>query len=300
MPSLSNVRLGKPAPVAPVGDDWHAPRISTAPQDIALQDAASFDVYRRLRADIVNCLLQPGERLRFETLRARYQAGVGTLREALSHLVSEGLVRTEAGRGFRVAPVSLADMLDIAHWRVEFEVRALTLSVQHGDDAWEAEVVSAYHLLSKLALPAVDADLSTWEQWALRHRRFHDALGAACGSPWLLHFRSVLFEQAQRYRRLTALHGPRVRRKEEEHRALMEAAIARDAPHLAALAEQHIRRTVEAALKHVPGLQSSGPHSPGLQSPSLIEAARLISPSRPASRRTMRSNSAPKTSPGSR
>jgi GntR family transcriptional regulator, carbon starvation induced regulator len=92
---------------------------STAPQDIALQDAASFNIYRLLRADIVNCRLEPGERLRFDVLRARYDVGVGTLREALSHLVSEGLVRTEAGRGFQVAPVSLADMLDVAEWRVD-------------------------------------------------------------------------------------------------------------------------------------------------------------------------------------
>jgi GntR family carbon starvation induced transcriptional regulator len=231
-----------------------APQVSTAPQDVALQDAASFDVYRRLRSDIVDCRLQPDERLRFEVLRSRYDAGVGTLREALSHLVSDGLVRMEAGRGFRVAPVSLPDMLDIAEWRVEFEVRAITRSIQLGDDAWEAEIVTAYHLLAKCELPAVDAAPELWEQWTSRHRRFHDALAAACGSPWLLHFRSVLFEQARRYRRLTALHGPRLRRKEEEHRELMEAVLARDTSRAARLAEHHIRRTVDAALKHVPGL----------------------------------------------
>ena len=41
---------------------------STAPQDIALQDAASFHIYRLLRADILNCRLEPGARLRFEVL----------------------------------------------------------------------------------------------------------------------------------------------------------------------------------------------------------------------------------------
>ena len=34
-------------------------------------------------------------------LRRRYGASVGTLREALSHLVSEGLARTATGRGWR-------------------------------------------------------------------------------------------------------------------------------------------------------------------------------------------------------
>jgi GntR family transcriptional regulator, carbon starvation induced regulator len=227
---------------------------STAPQDIALQDAASFNIYRMLRSDIVSCRLEPGERLRFDVLRKRYDVGVGTLREALSHLVSEGLVRTEAGRGFQVAPVSLADMLDVAEWRVEFEVRAVTQSIRLGDEQWEAEIVTAYHLLSKTDYPAVDAGTEVNDLWVARHRRFHDALGAACGSPWLIHFRSVLFEQARRYQRLVALHGPRTKHKDDDHRELMEAALARDTNRAASVVEQHIRRTVDIALKHVPGL----------------------------------------------
>ncbi len=227
---------------------------STAPQNIALQDTASFQIYRLLLADIVNCRLAPGERLRFEVLRERYKVGVGTLREALSHLVSEGLVRTEAGRGFQVAPVSITDMLDVAEWRVEFEVRAVTQSIRAGDDAWEAEIVTAYHLLSKTEVPAVDADAEVRDLWKSRHRRFHDAVGAACGSPWLLHFRSILFEQALRYQRLVALHGPRTRLKADDHREIMEAALARDVERAARAVEQHIRHTVDVALKHVPGL----------------------------------------------
>ena len=32
--------------------------------------------------------------------------------------------------------------------------------------------------------------------------RFHQALVAGCRSPWLLHFRAVVFDQAERYRSL--------------------------------------------------------------------------------------------------
>jgi GntR family transcriptional regulator, carbon starvation induced regulator len=227
---------------------------STAPQNIALQDAASFNIYRRLRADILNCRLEPGERLRFELLRKQYLVGVGTLREALSHLVSEGLVRTEAGRGFYVAPVSLTDMLDIAEWRVEFEVRAVTQSIQNGDEAWEAEIVTAHHLLSKTEVPSVDASAEVRDLWKTRHHRFHESLGAACGSPWLLHFRSILFDQALRYQRLVALHGAQKLHKKDDHREIMEAVLARDVKRASHAVEQHIRRTVDVVLRHVPGL----------------------------------------------
>jgi DNA-binding GntR family transcriptional regulator len=91
---------------------------TTAPQDVLREDAATFDVLRQMREDILCCVLKPDQRLRFGELRQRYDTSVGTLREALSHLVSEGLARTEAGRGFTVAPVSRADFLDLSELRV--------------------------------------------------------------------------------------------------------------------------------------------------------------------------------------
>ena len=144
-------------------------------------------------------------------------------------------------------------MLDIAEWRVEFEVRAVTQSIRLGDEAWEAEIVTAHHLLSKTAVPSVDADDEARDLWKARHHRFHEAVGAACGSPWLLHFRSLLFGQALRYQRLVALYGPPMPLKHDDHREIMEAVLARDEKRASHAVEQHIRRTVDGVLKHVPG-----------------------------------------------
>lgn len=235
--------------------DFARSKQSTAPQDVTQQGVASSDVFRRLRADLLNCHFLPGEKLLFELLRERYGAGMGKLREALSYLAAEGLVRTETGYGFRASPVSVADMLDIAEWRVEFETKAIRNAISNGDDAWEAEIVSSYHLMAKIQPTAANADEPGWEEWIRRHQRFHDALVAACRSPWLLHFRAVLFDQAQRYRRLSFLHNPRPRMKFEEHHGIMEAVLTRDAEQACLLVEQHIRHTVDTALKNVPGLK---------------------------------------------
>jgi DNA-binding GntR family transcriptional regulator len=217
---------------------------TTAPQNISGQSAASFDVYRQLRDEIVNCKLKPGERLRFDALRATYGAGVGTLREALSHLVSDGLVRTEAGRGFRVAPMSITDLTDITNWRVEFESRAFTLSIDLGDDAWEAEIVTAFHLLNRTNGPKFTDAPEVWSDYGARHKRFHDALTSACASPWLLYFRGVLFEQARRYQALAVFRQePLVYRGNEDHQELKDAALERDKKKAAEVIETHIRRT---------------------------------------------------------
>ena len=49
--------------------------------------------------------LKPGEKLRIEHLRDKYQFGASGIREALSRLISDGLVDSEAQRGFWVAQI---------------------------------------------------------------------------------------------------------------------------------------------------------------------------------------------------
>src|SRR4051794_22932709 len=113
--------------------------ITSAPSFSAVA-GPTFDVMRKMREDIVSGVFQPNERLKFEDLRDRYDSSVGTLREALLHLLSEGFVRSEANRGFTVAPVSLEDFTDITKLRIQFEVQALEEAIRHGDDQWEAEI----------------------------------------------------------------------------------------------------------------------------------------------------------------
>lgn len=218
--------------------------MTTAPQDIAREDAASFDVYRQLRVDIISCRLQPNEKLRFDALRNRYGAGVGTLREALSHLVSDGLVRIDTGRGFKVAPVSVEDLEDVTSWRIDFETRALQTSIENGDDNWEAEIITAYHLLSKVTVPRVDSAAEEIYEYGQKHMRFHNALVAACGSPWLLFFRSALQAQASRYQALSMTDRDNVvNRAVDEHKAIMDAAVARDGKRAVSLITHHIQQT---------------------------------------------------------
>ena len=81
---------------------------------------------------------------------------------------------------------------------------------------------------------------------------FHDALVATCTSPWSLHYRSELFDQARRYHWLTMIHARSRRRN--EHLDLRDAVLARDIDASCALIERHIRTTVEQAASEVPGL----------------------------------------------
>lgn len=121
-----------------------------SPTHVTEGGSISLDILVRLRTSILDGRYAPEQKLPFSELQDEYQAGVGTIREALSHLLSEGLVTMDTGKGFRVAPVSLEDLEDISENRVEIERRAIRSAIRNGDDKWEAGLLSAHHLLEKV------------------------------------------------------------------------------------------------------------------------------------------------------
>ena len=106
--------------------------------------------YPALKRDILRGVFAPGEKLLMSALKARYGLGVGPLREALSQLVAEHLVVAISQRGFRVAPMSLAELADIYDARAHLEAMILGLAIARGDDAWEAQIVASAHRLAKV------------------------------------------------------------------------------------------------------------------------------------------------------
>ncbi|HEU0222464.1 MAG TPA: GntR family transcriptional regulator, partial [Paracoccaceae bacterium] len=166
-------------------------------------ETRASDVLQRMRTDIISCVLKPGAKLRFETLRDMYAVSFSTLREALSRLVAEGLVVGEGQRGFIVAPVSLADLQDLTNVRVLVERECIGLAIAHGDDRWEADIIGTYHRMDRLQ-NRLGPNYYLSEDWAKLHGDFHFSLVAACGSPNLLGIRQKLFERAHRYRRMSS------------------------------------------------------------------------------------------------
>ena len=210
------------------------------------------DLLARLRTDIVKHTFAPETKLKFSDLTDRYGLGIGTIREALSQLVSEGFVTLEAGKGFRVAPVSRRDLAEVTEHYVGFEKRALLQSIAAVDDEWETRIVASFHSLSIIENLTGAERMRRHSDWVERHRQFHEALVAACSDRWLLRLRSLMFNQLDRYRFLSKMNRERnTTRKRTEHRAIMEATVARDAK-AAVLIEQHIRETSESIYGTLP------------------------------------------------
>jgi GntR family transcriptional regulator, carbon starvation induced regulator len=204
-------------------------------------------VYEQIRTDILECRLQPGERLRFDSLRKRYAVAVGPVREALMRLVPDGLVSLEEHKGFTVAEVSRDQLVEITATRRELEALAIRWSIDRGDDRWESDIVGRFHELAKRNMQGQAGELDN--EWERRHRAFHASLYAACGSIWLTRYCDQLRDQTERYRRIWFRHFRTTRDVLDEHRQIMDAAIRRDSDGATYLIKKHLSQTADALLK---------------------------------------------------
>jgi GntR family carbon starvation induced transcriptional regulator len=204
--------------------------------------------YGRLRREIIAVEIPPGSRLHTRQLCARYDMGLSPIREALSRLSSEGLVRQSDQRGFVVTQLTGADLDALTRTRCWLNEIGLRESIAHGDDAWEEQVIVSFHRLSRVPRFLDDARNPAWDA---AHQTFHVALVAACRSPWLTGYCQQLFDAFERYRNLSAFTATARPGHVDEHRAIMEAAAGRDAGKACHLLRQHYELSAELVRKHL-------------------------------------------------
>lgn len=199
-----------------------------------------------LRDAIVQAKFLPGEKLPIDHLCEAFEASSGAVREALSRLTAEGLVRAEPQKGFMVAPISRSDLIDLTEARVSIETHCLEQAITHGDVEWETRVLSARHRLNALVYARLDA--AGKEQWHGLHLQFHTALVSACPNQCWLHLRQMLFTQSERYRRLSVPVEKSDRSVEVEHNQIADATLARDVKGACKAMKQHLEKTTEILL----------------------------------------------------
>jgi DNA-binding GntR family transcriptional regulator len=169
---------------------------------------------------------------------------MGVVREALSRLVSQGLVEAEPQHGFRVVPISGEDLAHLTEARCAIEPLVLRDAIEHGDLAWEGDLLSAHHRLARTAQMEPGDPRRFTEDWAAAHAAFHEALLSGCPNPRLRALAGGLRESAELYRRWSVPLGHDDDRDiAHEHASLLRAALDREADEAAALLAEHMRRT---------------------------------------------------------
>ena len=203
--------------------------------------------YDKLRQDIISAAFEPGQKLRIQQLCVRYGLGLTAIREALNRLSRDGLVSQTDRRGFSVTPLSEAHLVELTKTRVWINEIALRESIAQGDQAWEEGLVLAYHRLSRVPRHVAGGNDPGYNpEWEKAHRVFHASLIAACGSRWVMGFCEQLFDAADCYRHLSRVSSlQRKEPRQDEHRLILNAALARDVDEAVRLMTRHVTKTAD-------------------------------------------------------
>jgi GntR family carbon starvation induced transcriptional regulator len=204
-----------------------------------------------IEAAIVRGQLRPGAKLRIAEIASEFGISPTPMREALSRLVSRGLVNAIGQRGFRVAAVSSEDLADITFTRVALETAALRRSVGVGDGKWEGGIVSALHQMKRIA--GRNNMLQNSPELDAVHKDFHASLIAACGSSRIVELASQLYDQASRYRSIMLASAISADDFVIEHEKLAEIVLSRSADAAADMLAEHLQRTYRDIYGPTPG-----------------------------------------------
>lgn len=205
--------------------------------------------YRKLRAEILDGQLGAGQKLKLEVLAKECEVGMSPLREALARLMGDLLVVSEGQRGFWVAPLPMDEIEDVSRVRAMLETEALSASIAKGGAAWERRVQETFQRLSEFeeTLPAAGEErpVGLLDAWEVRNHAFHAALVSGSGSPSLTRLCAQLYQQSERYRRVSRMVSRGRRDVHEEHVAIFRAAMDRQTLRACRLVEEHILRTAD-------------------------------------------------------
>jgi DNA-binding GntR family transcriptional regulator len=152
-------------------------------------------VLHELRAAILAGRIKPTEQLPEAALARAFGTGRSAIREALRHLVQEGLVVTEINRGARVRPVSTEDVIDVYRARTAIETAAVGAMLERPDGFDITALEQAQQRIRDAAPP--DASAPPSQELIAADIDFHRVMVSLAGSPRLSRAHEPLAAESQ-------------------------------------------------------------------------------------------------------
>lgn len=214
----------------------------------------SHVMYDRLQALIMSSDIAPGERLTVEALAREFDVSPTPIREALSRLEADGLVRKTHLRGFHAAP-----QLTEVEFEAMFEVRALLEPFAAGRTARLAttdQVAEIADLDRRMAQVARGVSEDSYREFALLDSRFHALIAEASGNPIVretfdrMHVHLHLFRLPKDWRIAD--------RALAEHRSIVSAIETRDEILATAAMQSHLAKSLARLKSHFAGHRQEG------------------------------------------
>lgn len=250
------------------------PEMKSAAMSVSQRDRA----YQYIRAQLVSGRLPPGTRLSHRALAKEIGMSFIPVREAVSQLVSEGLVAHEPKLGTFVMEISRQELAELYDLREALERHAVLKAAERITDMELDEMQRHNDELGAIVKQIRKSGQRSWDatsndRWMISDAGFHMTLLRAAGNRRAIKTVSDL-------RVMTHVFGHRdeVRRVEDleriydEHQQLIDALRRRDTDKATKVLVQHLREGCEIAMQNYDRwrLQEADSHAPALSHPDTL------------------------------
>lgn len=182
------------------------------------RQSLSAAVVERLREKILSGELREGQQLRQDVIAAEFQISRIPVREALSHLAAEGLIKIVANRGAIVSALSPEEIGELFETRAVLECYMLREAIPN---LREDDFTRADEILRQFEKSLEDEmEAKSWGHW---NWLFHSTLYAPSNRPVMMGFVKTLNHNCDRYTRLHLVFTRKLHLAGEAHRKLLQA-----------------------------------------------------------------------------
>lgn len=210
--------------------------------DISRTASAATIVFDALRKAIIEGELKDGEPLRQDEIARMFNTSRIPVREAISRLEEQGLVKSQRYKGAVVAGLSLEEATEVFDFRALVECEVIRRAVPKMSKDLLAEARAYCEDFAASPNPM---------DWGDLNRKFHGALYSACALPYHISVVDNAMDRIDRYLRAQLVMSDGMERANIEHLAILEACEMGDASRAAALTLDHIEGAKASLAAHM-------------------------------------------------
>ena len=211
-------------------------RLETAPragQRNAAQTNLAIQVFERIKQEIFDFQLLPGERFTENEMATRMQVSRTPVREALYRLEREGYLEVMFRSGWRVKPLDFSQLDELYDVRIVLELAAVRRLCEQSERAQLEELKTIW------LVPTAER-LEDAHQLAQVDESFHETLVGATGNRELARLHHEVTERIRIVRRLDFTQKPRIEATYTEHGRILRSIVQRKSEQAQMLMRSHI------------------------------------------------------------
>ena len=196
-------------------------------------------LYKRLKQDVVTCVLKPGSAFSELDLARRYDVSRTPVREVCRQLQTDGLITIVPFRGYSVASLTVAEFHNLQEMQLIVDSSAAALASQRATVVHLEQMESAARYEYKIGVK------SSYYEFLQRNMALHVGIAVASRNEELVQSVTSVHTKLMRYFYLALTldaYGPEL---VVEHLGIVEAIRSRDAELARKRTAQHILNTMK-------------------------------------------------------